>query len=152
MARLVLLCTDGSGLSLAALSAGRALLAADTPVAIVTVSDAPDPAEMFGSGHAGPLLSAAEFDSRTRAADVDAQAAISGAAAALDLPDAATYIVEGRPGPAICDLAAELSATAIVIGTRGHGGVKRAVLGSVSDHIVRHAPCSVVVTAPSGVA
>lgn len=35
---------------------------------------------------------------------------------------------------------------AIVIGTRGRGGIKRALLGSVSDYVVRNAPCPVVVT------
>jgi len=33
-----------------------------------------------------------------------------------------------------------------VVGSRGRGGLKRAVLGSVSDHLVRNAPCTVVVT------
>lgn len=151
MAGPALLCTDGSKLSLSALGAGRALLASDTPIAIVAVSEGPDPAEMVGMGHAGPLLSGAEFDRETQAAHVNARATITDAVAALEVPVAATYIVDGQPGPAICKLAAELSAAAIVIGTRGHGGVKRAVLGSVSDYVVRHAPCSVIVTAPSGV-
>jgi len=31
-----------------------------------------------------------------------------------------------------------------VLGTRGRGGLRRAVLGSVSDHVVRNAPCPVV--------
>jgi nucleotide-binding universal stress UspA family protein len=32
-----------------------------------------------------------------------------------------------------------------VIGTRGRGDIKRALLGSVSDYLVRNAPCPVVV-------
>jgi nucleotide-binding universal stress UspA family protein len=31
-----------------------------------------------------------------------------------------------------------------VLGTRGHGGLRRAVLGSVSDHVVRNCPCPVI--------
>ena len=55
-------------------------------------------------------------------------------------------VVEGDPGRALCDLATERGATVIVAGTRGRGGLKRAVLGSVSDHLVRHAPCPVLVS------
>jgi nucleotide-binding universal stress UspA family protein len=36
----------------------------------------------------------------------------------------------------------------MVVGTRGRGGLRRAVLGSVSDHVVRNAPCPVVVVGP----
>jgi nucleotide-binding universal stress UspA family protein len=39
-----------------------------------------------------------------------------------------------------------VDAVAIVVGSRGRGGLKRAFLGSVSDYVVRNAPCSVVVT------
>jgi nucleotide-binding universal stress UspA family protein len=59
-----------------------------------------------------------------------------------------TQVLEGDAGPALCDLASELSANAIVMGSRGHRRFKRAFLGSVSDYVVRHAPCPVVVTGP----
>jgi nucleotide-binding universal stress UspA family protein len=32
-----------------------------------------------------------------------------------------------------------------VMGSRGHGGVRRALMGSVSDSVVRHAHCPVLV-------
>jgi nucleotide-binding universal stress UspA family protein len=57
-------------------------------------------------------------------------------------------VLAGSPGPALCELATSLPASVIVIGTRGQGGLRRAVLGSVSDHVVRNSPCPVVVTAP----
>mgnify|MGYP002682369191 CR=1 FL=1 len=41
--------------------------------------------------------------------------------------------------------AEEVEATVVVVGSRGHGAIKRALLGSVSDHLVRHAPCPVLV-------
>jgi nucleotide-binding universal stress UspA family protein len=56
-----------------------------------------------------------------------------------------TRIVEGSPGAALCDLAREVSAVAIVIGSRGRGGLRRALLGSVSDYVVRNAPCPVLI-------
>ena len=33
----------------------------------------------------------------------------------------------------------------IVLGSHGRHGVNRSIFGSVSDHVVRHAPCPVVV-------
>jgi nucleotide-binding universal stress UspA family protein len=47
-------------------------------------------------------------------------------------------------------LAADVDADALVIGSRGRGGLKRALLGSVSDYVVRNAPCSVIVSRSTG--
>jgi nucleotide-binding universal stress UspA family protein len=52
---------------------------------------------------------------------------------------------EGDPGPAIVDAAAAEQADLVVIGTRGRNRIERAVLGSVSDHVVRHAQCPVLI-------
>jgi nucleotide-binding universal stress UspA family protein len=41
------------------------------------------------------------------------------------------------------DVAKKGRADLIVVGSHGRKGLKRILLGSVSDHIVRHAPCSV---------
>ena len=46
---------------------------------------------------------------------------------------------------AIVELAEELGAGLIAMGSRGQGGVKRALLGSVSDSVVQHAHCPVLV-------
>lgn len=66
-------------------------------------------------------------------------------ATALGLAQAETRMVEGSPGHTLCALADELSASTLVMGTRGRGGIKRAFLGSVSDYVVRNAPCPVLV-------
>ena len=52
----------------------------------------------------------------------------------------------GYPDAEIVDLAEGLGAGLIVIGSRGLGGVRRALVGSVSDSVVRHAHCPVLVT------
>ena len=52
---------------------------------------------------------------------------------------------EGEPGPAIVDAAGAEQADILVLGTRGRGRIERAVLGSVSDHVLRHAPCPVLI-------
>jgi len=51
----------------------------------------------------------------------------------------------GRPGEVICQIAEEVSAVMIITGTRGMGKVKRTILGSVSDYLVNHAICPVMV-------
>ena len=51
----------------------------------------------------------------------------------------------GEAGHEICRLVDWLPADVVVIGTHGRGGIKRAVMGSTSDHVVRHASCPVLV-------
>jgi nucleotide-binding universal stress UspA family protein len=53
-----------------------------------------------------------------------------------------------RRAQAIIHLAEELGAGLIVMGSRGLGGVRRALMGSVSDAVVRHAHCPVMVVRP----
>ena len=51
----------------------------------------------------------------------------------------------GRPDAEIVGLAEELGAGLIVLGSRGLGRLRRALMGSVSDSVVRHAHCPVLV-------
>lgn len=57
---------------------------------------------------------------------------------------------EGDPGEAIVDAARAEGVDLIVLGSHGRRGVGRSFFGSVSDHVVRHAPCPVVVVRGSG--
>jgi hypothetical protein len=45
----------------------------------------------------------------------------------------------------IVALAKELGVGLIVMGCRGHRGVRRAIEGSISDAVIRHTPCPVLV-------
>jgi nucleotide-binding universal stress UspA family protein len=51
---------------------------------------------------------------------------------------------------AIVHLAEDIDAGLIVIGSRGFGGMKRALMGNVADSVVRHAHCPVLVVRPTG--
>jgi nucleotide-binding universal stress UspA family protein len=51
----------------------------------------------------------------------------------------------GTPGAGICELAQNWGAHLIVLGRRGHQGMTEVVMGSVSNYVVHHAPCSVLV-------
>lgn len=141
----VLLCTDGSDLALDALRAGVDVVAGDGGWLVVTAKPMPDQTLVHGTGMAGGTMSPDEFDDKVAADTAEAARVASATAEALGLDDAEARVVVGDAGPALCRLAAEVDARAIVIGSRGRSGLKRAVLGSVSDHVVRNAPCPVVV-------
>jgi nucleotide-binding universal stress UspA family protein len=55
------------------------------------------------------------------------------------------FIPLGSPGPEIVKAAKEWQANLIVIGSHGRRGITRALVGSVAEAVVRHAPCPVVV-------
>lgn len=54
-------------------------------------------------------------------------------------------LVSGIPSGRIVEVAADLGADLIVIGTRGRSRVKSLLLGSVAENVVQKAPCPVVV-------
>ena len=56
-----------------------------------------------------------------------------------------THLREGRADEEIVELAEEIGAGLIVMGSRGQGRIRRALLGSVSDAVVRHAHCPVTI-------
>jgi nucleotide-binding universal stress UspA family protein len=58
---------------------------------------------------------------------------------------AGTHLRMGAVAMEIVALAEEIGADLIVMGSRGLGGVRRALMGSVSDSVVRHAHCPVLV-------
>ena len=61
---------------------------------------------------------------------------------------ARAHLVEGGVAQEIVGLAEEIGAGLIVMGSRGGGGIRRALMGSVSDSGVRHAHCPVMVVRP----
>ena len=50
-----------------------------------------------------------------------------------------------KPGEFICDVAKKNNASYVCMGTRGLGKFRRTIMGSVSDYVVHHAPCPVLV-------
>lgn len=142
----ILLCTDGSEAALQAIVSGVRLVPAERAV-LVTVVDSPDPTLVTGvSGPAGGAMSPEEFDRYEAGRRVEAETLLVEAARSAGLGPVEMRVLAGAAGPAICDAAVAEQVDVIVMGSRGRGGLRRAVLGSVSDHVVRHAPCSVLVT------
>ena len=56
-----------------------------------------------------------------------------------------THLRRGRPDAEIVALAEQLGSGLIVMGSRGRGGLRRALMGSVSDSVIRYAHCAVLV-------
>jgi nucleotide-binding universal stress UspA family protein len=54
----------------------------------------------------------------------------------------------GEPGQEICLVAKDWGADLIVIGRHARGGLSELLLGSVSNHVIHHADCSVLVVKP----
>lgn len=54
------------------------------------------------------------------------------------------YQCQGSPARTICELAKEYNCDLIVIGRRGRSGISEMFLGSVSNYVLHHAPCSVL--------
>jgi nucleotide-binding universal stress UspA family protein len=141
----IVVCTDGSDLAISAAREGLAILLPADQVLVVTIVDADEVLVADGSGHAGPSMTAQQFDDYRNAALATGQAAIDATIEALGGQAAVGRIIEGRVGPGLCEFAREIDARALVLGSRGRGGIRRALLGSVSDYVVRNAPCPVVV-------
>ena len=58
---------------------------------------------------------------------------------------AEAHLVRGRPDREVVHLSEEIGAGLIIMGSRGLGGIRRALMGSVSDSVVRHAHCPVMI-------
>jgi nucleotide-binding universal stress UspA family protein len=103
----------------------------------------PDPAFAFAAAHETLLM-----ESRNRAPEL-----VDGVAARLRAahPDlrVTTKVVEGTPKTAIVDEAVAWHADLIVLGAHGAGATRRLLLGSVSQTVALHAPCSVEIARSS---
>ena len=59
-------------------------------------------------------------------------------------------VVTGSPQRVLVEKAQEWGADLMVVGSHGYGFWERALLGSVSNSVVHHAPCSVLVVRNKG--
>ena len=146
MDQVVLLCVDGSETAIGAAATGLARLAPATRTIVVTVVEGGNPTLITGvSGMAGGALTPDQLHELNEARSAAGEAVVAAAVTALNQPDLETQVLLGEPGAELALFAEEIGATTMVVGSRGHGAIKRVLLGSVSDHLVRHAPCPVLV-------
>jgi nucleotide-binding universal stress UspA family protein len=102
-------------------------------------------------------MSAAEFDS-TNLADLQADI-VEDASRQLNrlltdnertlLQTKAIALASTSPAATIVDYAKETHVDIIVVGTHGRSGISHLLMGSVAEHVVRNAPCPVLVVRPN---
>jgi nucleotide-binding universal stress UspA family protein len=149
---ILIVATDGSDLAIRAATAGVSLMKPADTVLVVSAADVVDPSLADdATGHAGSSMTHEDIEANHREVRAQSRAAVESTAEALRAVESVgdrleLRVIDGDPGPALCHLATEVGAAALIVGSRGRGGLRRALLGSVSDYIVRHAPCSVVVS------
>ena len=130
---------DGSEESGLAVMAGSEL-AADTGAKLRLLSVAVPPP--IGTGKGGTSSWHALIDAieqRTREQLAEARGAVP------DGIDVESTMVTGDPVHALAD-AGGTPGTLMVVGSRGYGPLRRVLLGSVVTHLVRSAPCPLIVT------
>jgi nucleotide-binding universal stress UspA family protein len=139
----ILLPTDGSR---------EAELAATTAAALAKGTDSE--LHVVHVGPFMPMLFSTMEEEPARMAR-EARKTLDGAVGQLEAAGgdvAQAHLRVGGASEEIVALAEELGAGLIVMGNRGRGGVRRALMGSVSDSVVRHAHCPVLVVRAASIA
>jgi nucleotide-binding universal stress UspA family protein len=116
---------------------------------VVHVVDALPPSPMLVTSV--PTAESLEIARRDLRAWVDEQIALFAERdGSLHLSRVFTHVATGAPGVAVAQLASDLEADLIVVGTHGRRGFQRLLLGSVAESVLRLAQCPVFVERPKG--
>ena len=136
----ILLATDGSReAQLAAATAADLARRTDSELHLIHVGEVPVVYHPERHGYR------AEYEEHEREAQQLLEAQVE-RMKATGVTVAQAHLRMGRADEEIVVLAEELGADLIAMGGRGLGGVRRALMGSVSDSVVRHAHCPVLIT------
>jgi nucleotide-binding universal stress UspA family protein len=142
----ILIGTDGSDDAVAAARRAVEVLASDATVHLIYVVEEPAAVSAgMESGFAGGIATPEEIDSAWASATREGTEALERTVSALGPVRAETSVEPGAPGAALCERAESLGADVVVVGSRGRGAIRRALLGSVSTYVVQNAPCPVLV-------
>lgn len=142
----ILIATDGSDFSDAAIEkACEFVKPGDTEICCLSTHEDPVVAAIDPSFISSEYYQHLENALREAAEShvKDAEARIRKRFTAAEVP-VTTKVERGSPDPIIIDIATDWKADLIVVGSHGRGFWGR-LLGSVSNAVVHHAPCSVLV-------
>jgi nucleotide-binding universal stress UspA family protein len=147
----VIIATDGSEFSKAAIKKCCELVIDPARTSILIMAAYEDTVQVATE----PFAVSAEFyqhivDASHKQAQQYAQDAVNTLRKCLpghDL-DISTMVIKGSPERELIEEAIEWRADLIVVGSHGRGFWGRLTLGSVTDAVVHHAPCSVLVVRP----
>jgi nucleotide-binding universal stress UspA family protein len=136
----ILLATDGSReAELAASTAAELAQRTGSELHVVHVGELPF--VYHPERHGGYHVDYEKADAEARRL-LDSQVVKTKAAGATV---AQAHLRMGKADKEILDLAESMGVGLIVMGTRGQGGIRRALMGSVSESVVRHAHCPVTI-------
>lgn len=141
--RKVLVCADGSAVSQRALEKAQQWAQSELhilhvgPISLLDIAQTHLP---MGGDDVLPRQVEERLESNGRRILDSAEAAVTRTDLKVE-----THLVLGHPGDKICEIADQLGADTVVVGSRGHSKLEKMFLGSVSDYVVRHCAVPVVV-------
>jgi nucleotide-binding universal stress UspA family protein len=145
----ILLATDGSKYGRMAAKKCCQIVSSfeDLEIRILSVVEpaAPIAIDPFGASHEFYLKVKDESKKVAEESVADLKEFIEGELSAGESPQIETRVVTGSPKEMIVEEAKEWDSDLIIVGSHGYGFWGRMLIGSVSDAVIHHAPCSVLV-------
>ncbi len=144
----ILIATDGSVYSKAAIDMLANIIAKPENTSLKIISAFEHPTSIAAEPFA---VSAEYYNEMAQFLREQAKQSVKHAETAIrslfpgSLLDITTEVLDGSPQRIIVETAQEWGADLIVVGSHGYGFWSRALLGSISNSVVNHAPCSVLV-------
>jgi nucleotide-binding universal stress UspA family protein len=142
----VMVATDGSDVAITAARVALELLRDGVEIVLITVvQDYENPLPLAG-GFEGPLMTPEEAQAVYQRQLSEGQSALEKTQATLG-KDAKIRLIptDSNPGHAIVEIANELHPDLIVLGSGNKGFFWRLLAGSVSEYVLRHSPCPLLV-------
>ncbi|HEY3727479.1 MAG TPA: universal stress protein [Solirubrobacteraceae bacterium] len=146
MADLIIVGTDGSPTARQAVTeAVRLAKALSAPLHLVSAFEPLRGAHVTGAPRGAAEVWAPHPDDRVEAILSEGAAGVRMAGV-----EVTTHAVRKDPADALIEIADEVGATMIVVGSKGMHGARRLALGNVPNKVSHHAGCNVLIVATGG--